>query len=183
MIASAKSSPLVPARSSWGIRWTRQMGSQISGRQLDRILDYVASGKSEGARLLCGGERDTEGEKAKGFFVQPTVFTEVRPEMKIAREEIFGPVTGVLRFREPEEAIRIANGTVYGLAAAVWTSDLRLAHRMAAELKAGTVWVNSYNALDSASPFGGYRQSGFGRDLGEEAIDQYTHVKSVWVRM
>ena len=160
-----------------------QMGSQISGRQLDRILDYIASGKSEGARLLCGGERDTEGEKAKGFFVQPTVFTEVRPEMKIAREEIFGPVTGVLRFREPEEAIRIANGTVYGLAAAVWTRDLRLAHRMAAELKAGTVWINSYNALDSASPFGGYRQSGFGRDLGEEAIDQYTHVKSVWVRM
>ncbi len=160
-----------------------QMGSQISGRQLDRILDYIESGKGAGARLLCGGERDTEGEKAKGFFVKPTVFGEVEPGMKIAREEIFGPVTCLMRFREPEEAIRIANATCYGLASAVWTRDLCLAHRVAAEIKAGSVWINAYNAFDSGSPFGGYRQSGFGRDLGAEAIEQYTNVKSVWVAM
>jgi aldehyde dehydrogenase (NAD+) len=160
-----------------------QMGSQISGRQMDRILDYIESGKAEGARLVCGGERDIEGEKANGFFVKPTVFAEVTPEMKIAREEVFGPVTCVMRFRGPEEAIRIANATVYGLAAAIWTRDLRLAHQVAAEIKAGSVWINAYNVFDSGSPFGGYKQSGFGRDLGAEAIEQYTSVKSVWVAM
>ena len=160
-----------------------QMGSQISGRQLDRILDYIECGKTEGARLLCGGERDTEGDKAKGFFVKPTVFADVKPEGKIAREEIFGPVLCATPFREPEEAVRIANGTVYGLAAAVWTRDLRLAHRMAGDIKAGSVWINAYNAFDSGSPFGGYKQSGFGRDLGAAAIEQYTNVKSVWVAM
>ena len=103
--------------------------------------------------------------------------------MRIAREEIFGPVLCVMRFRDAEEAIRIANGTTYGLASAVWTNDLKLAHRMAAEIKAGSVWVNTYNAFDSGSPFGGYKQSGFGRDLGSYALDQYTNVKSVWVAL
>jgi len=160
-----------------------QMGSQISGRQMEKILDYVESAKSEGARLVAGGERDTDGEKAKGFFVKPTVFAEVKPEMRIAREEIFGPVASAIRFEDPEEAIRIANGTVYGLAAGVWTRDVRLAHRMAAEIKAGSVWINTYNGFDSGSPFGGYKQSGFGRDLGSYALDQYTNVKSVWVAL
>jgi acyl-CoA reductase-like NAD-dependent aldehyde dehydrogenase len=160
-----------------------QMGSQISARQMDRILDYIESGKREGATLVCGGERDTEGEKAKGFFVKPAVFSEVKPEMRIAREEIFGPVVGAIRFRDAEEAVRIANGTAYGLAAAVWTGDIRLAHRVAADLEAGTVWINTYNAFDSASPFGGCKQSGFGRDLGSYAIEQYTNVKSVWVAL
>jgi len=158
-----------------------QMGSQISARQMDRILDYIESGKQDGARLVAGGERDTEGEKAKGYYVKPTVFADVRPEMKIAREEIFGPVVCAMPFGDEAEAVRIANGTVYGLAAAVWTRDVRLAHRVAGELKAGSVWINAYNALDSGSPFGGYKQSGFGRDLGAEAIEQYTNVKSVWV--
>jgi aldehyde dehydrogenase (NAD+) len=160
-----------------------QMGSQISGRQMDHILDYVASGKAEGARLVCGGERDVEGDKAKGFFVKPTIFADVQPGMRIAQEEIFGPVLSAIRFKTVEEAIEIANGTVYGLASAVWTRDIRTAHRMAAELRAGSVWINTYNAFDSGTPFGGYKQSGFGRDLGSYAIDQYTNVKSVWVAL
>jgi aldehyde dehydrogenase (NAD+) len=160
-----------------------QMGPQISARQMDRILHYIASGVREGARLVCGGERDTEGDKAHGFFVKPTIFAGVTPEMRIAREEIFGPVLCVMSFRDAEDAIRIANGTTYGLASAVWTNDLKLAHRMAAEIKAGSVWVNTYNAFDSGSPFGGYKQSGFGRDLGSYALDQYTNVKSVWVAL
>jgi aldehyde dehydrogenase (NAD+) len=160
-----------------------QMGPQISGRQMDRILDYIASGKEEGARLVCGGERDSEGDKAHGFFVKPTIFADVQPEMRIAREEIFGPVLCVMRFRDAAEAIRIANATTYGLAAAVWTNDLKMAHRMASEIKAGSVWVNTYNTFDSGSPFGGYKQSGFGRDLGSYALDQYTNVKSVWIAL
>ncbi|MDR3702164.1 MAG: aldehyde dehydrogenase family protein [Candidatus Sulfopaludibacter sp.] len=160
-----------------------QIGSQISGRQMDRILDYIESGKEEGARLVCGGERDKEGEKAKGFFVKPTIFADVAPEMRIAREEIFGPVVCAIKFKEAEEALRIANNTTYGLAAGVWTRDLRLAHHMAAGLEAGSVWVNTYNAFDSGSPFGGYKQSGFGRDLGSYALEQYTNVKSVWISL
>ena len=103
--------------------------------------------------------------------------------MKIAREEIFGPVVGAIRFSDTDEAVHIANSTVYGLAAAVWTRDIKLAHRVASEVKAGSVWVNTYNTLASASPFGGYKQSGFGRDLGANAIEQYTNVKSVWVAL
>ena len=160
-----------------------QMGPQISGRQMDRILDYIESGKREGARLLTGGERDTEGEKARGFYVKPAIFSDVTPQMKIAQEEIFGPVQCAIRFGDEAEALRIANGTIYGLAAAVWTRDIGRAHRMAAELKAGSVWINSYNEFDSGSPFGGYKQSGFGRDLGADALEQYTNVKSVWVAL
>jgi aldehyde dehydrogenase (NAD+) len=160
-----------------------QMGSQVSARQMDRILDYIESGKQEGAHVMCGGERDVDGDKAKGYFVKPTVFSGVKPDMRIAREEIFGPVVSAISFRDAADAIRIANGTVYGLAAAVWTRDVGLAHRMAAEMKAGSVWINSYNNFDSGSPFGGYKQSGFGRDLGSYALDQYTNVKSVWVAL
>lgn len=158
-----------------------EMGSQISEQQLDRILSYVQSGCNEGAHLNCGGHRDTEGAKARGFFVQPAIFTSVLPQMKIAQEEIFGPVLATLRFQDEEEAVRIANGTIYGLVSAVWTRDIRLAHRMATRIKAGSVWINTYNGFDSASPFGGYKQSGFGRDLGAYALEQYTNVKSVWV--
>src|ERR1035437_2620294 len=160
-----------------------QMGSQISARQMDRILDYIEIGKQEGARIVCGGERDTDGEKARGYFVKPTIFADVTPSMRISTEEIFGPVLCAMRFRDAEDAIRIANGTAYGLASAVWTRDIKLAHRVAAEIRAGSVWINAYNAFDSASPFGGYKQSGFGRDLGSYALDQYTNVKSVWVAL
>jgi aldehyde dehydrogenase (NAD+) len=162
---------------------TTEMGSQISGAQLERILSYIESGKQEGARLLCGGERDVEGAKAKGFFVKPTIFADVRPDMKIAQEEIFGPVLAAIKFKDESEAIEIANGTIYGLVSAVWTKDIKLAHRFASEIKAGSVWINTYNGFDSASPFGGYKQSGFGRDLGAYALDQYTNVKSVWVAL
>jgi len=160
-----------------------QMGSQVSGKQMDRILDYIEAGKEEGAKLMCGGGRDTEGAKAKGFFVKPTIFSEVKRDMKIAQEEIFGPVLCALKFHDADEAVEIANSTIYGLVSAVWTRDIKLAHRMAADIKAGTVWINTYNGFDTASPFGGYKQSGFGRDLGAYALDQYTNIKSVWVAL
>jgi aldehyde dehydrogenase (NAD+) len=160
-----------------------QMGSQISQTQMDRILGYIESGKAEGAKLLCGGERDVTDGKDKGFYIKPTIFSGVRPEMKIAQEEIFGPVLAAIKFSTQEEAVEIANGTIYGLVSAVWTRDIQLAHRMAAAIKAGSVWINTYNGFDTASPFGGYKQSGFGRDLGQYALDQYTNVKSVWVAL
>jgi len=115
--------------------------------------------------------------------VKPTVFSEVKPSMKIAQEEIFGPVLSAIRFESPDEAVAIANGTIYGLVSAVWTKDIKLAHRMAGEIKAGSVWINTYNGFDTGSPFGGYKQSGFGRDLGAHALEQYTNVKSVWVAL
>ena len=160
-----------------------EMGSQISQAQLDRILGYVKSGVEEGAKLLCGGERDTEGEKARGFFVKPTVFSNVKPSMKIAQEEIFGPVLAAIEFRDEEEAASISNGTVYGLVSAVWTRDIQRAHRLARQIKAGVVWINTYNGFDSAAPFGGYKQSGFGREQGMHALESYTQVKSVWVAL
>jgi aldehyde dehydrogenase (NAD+) len=150
---------------------------------MERILDYIETGKREGARIACGGEREVSEGREKGFYVQPTIFADVRPEMKIAQEEIFGPVLATIPFGTPEEAVAIANGTIYGLVSAVWTRDVQLAHRMAAEIKAGSVWINTYNGFDTASPFGGYKQSGFGRDLGQHALDQYTNVKSVWVAL
>jgi acyl-CoA reductase-like NAD-dependent aldehyde dehydrogenase len=160
-----------------------EMGSQISQAQMDRILGYVRKGLDEGAELCCGGERDQEGAKAKGFFIKPTVFKNVRPGMTIAQEEIFGPVLAAVKFDSEREAVDIANSTIYGLVSAVWTRDIKLAHRIASEIKAGSVWINTYNGFDSGSPFGGYKQSGHGRDLGAYALDQYTNVKSVWIAL
>ncbi len=159
------------------------MGSQISQVQLDRIMGYIDAGRREGARLVCGGERDAEGDKAKGFFVKPTIFADVKPGMKIAQEEIFGPVLAALRFRDSDEAAELANSTIYGLVSSVWTRDIRVAHRLASRIKAGSVWINAYNCFDSASPFGGYKQSGFGREMGPHALESYTQVKSVWVAL
>ncbi|MDE3180172.1 MAG: aldehyde dehydrogenase family protein [Acidobacteriota bacterium] len=160
-----------------------EMGAQISKQQMERILGYVESGKQEGADLLCGGERDTEGAKARGYYVKPAVFAGVKPEMKIAQEEIFGPVLAAIKFRDEAEAAEIANSTIYGLVSAVWTRDVALAHRVARKIKAGSVWINDYNCFDSASPFGGYKQSGFGREMGPQALESYTQVKSVWVSL
>jgi acyl-CoA reductase-like NAD-dependent aldehyde dehydrogenase len=160
-----------------------QMGSQVSARQLDTILGYVRSGKEEGARLLAGGERDVEGVKAKGQFVKPTVFADVRPEMRIAQEEIFGPVLACLRFEGDAEALAVANGTRYGLAASIWTADVARAHALARRVKSGVVWINCFGEFDDAAPFGGYKESGWGRDLSPHALDGFLQLKAVWTKL
>jgi aldehyde dehydrogenase (NAD+) len=156
-----------------------RMGPVISKGQLDKVMEYVEAGKKDGARLVSGGDRPAN--LSKGFFVNPTIFADVKNSMRIAREEIFGPVLSVLSFKDQADAIGQANDSWYGLAAAVWTKDVKKAHQVARAVKAGTVWINTYNLYDVALPFGGYKQSGFGRELGKEALDQYTQTKSVWM--
>jgi acyl-CoA reductase-like NAD-dependent aldehyde dehydrogenase len=159
----------------------RRMGPLISDEQMRRVLGYIERGRAEGAELLVGGGRlPYEGEE-RGYWVAPTIFDRVAPDATIACEEIFGPVLAVLPFDDEEEAVAMANRSVYGLAAAVWTRDIKKAHRIARDLEAGTVWINTYHPLDAASPFGGYKQSGYGRELGSYALDLYTQIKSVWV--
>ena len=157
-----------------------RLGAISSKGQLERVLNYVNIAKTEGASLVAGGSRTDIGT-GKGYFMQPTVFADVTPSMTIAREEIFGPVLAAIDFVDVDEAIARANDSVYGLAAGVWTRDIKKAHYVASRLKAGTVWVNTYNVYDTAVPFGGYKQSGFGRDMSRYALDYYTQVKSVWV--
>ena len=154
-------------------------GPQVSQSQFDRIMGYIESGKSEGATLACGGERVGD----RGYFIQPTVFADVRDEMKIAREEIFGPVMSVIPFKDMDEVIARANRTTYGLAAGVWTRDIKKAHAVANGVRAGTVWVNCYHVLDTRAPFGGFKQSGMGRELGEYGLQQYTEVKTVTLKL
>ncbi len=160
---------------------TTQMGPQVSLQQLERIEQYVATGLEEGAHLALGGERCKTNEN--GYFFTPTIFENVTSDMTIAKEEIFGPVLSVIRFKDEEDALKKANDTVYGLASGVWTDNLKRVHRMAKGLKAGTVYVNTFSMLDSVAPFGGTKQSGFGRELGIQAIDMYTETKSVWVNL
>jgi acyl-CoA reductase-like NAD-dependent aldehyde dehydrogenase len=159
----------------------RRYGPVISEDQLARVEGYVAQGRDEGAEVVVGGARFDADAAAGGYWMQPTVFDGVRADHTIAREEIFGPVLAVQTFEEEDEAVALANGTDYGLAGAVWTSDVKRAHRVAAALESGTIWINTYHPLDAASPFGGFKQSGYGRELGEYALDLYTRVKSVWV--
>jgi acyl-CoA reductase-like NAD-dependent aldehyde dehydrogenase len=159
-----------------------RLGAIVSEEQLDRVIGYVESGKADGARLVTGGERTTVG--GRGNFVTATVFADVEPHMRIAQEEIFGPVAAVIPFADMEDAVAKANQTIYGLAAGIWTRDIGRAHGLARRIQAGTIWINTYNRYDSGSPFGGYKQSGFGRDLGyEAALEKYTQVKSVWVAL
>lgn len=154
-------------------------GPQVSQEQCDRIMGYIDSGKKEGAKLLTGGKRLGE----KGYFIEPTVFDDVKDQMKIAKEEIFGPVMNILRFKDVDEVIKRGNQTFYGLAAAVWTRDIAKAHRLASSLRAGTVWINCYDVFDAAAPFGGFKMSGIGRELGEYAMQNYTEVKTVYVSL
>jgi acyl-CoA reductase-like NAD-dependent aldehyde dehydrogenase len=156
-----------------------RMGPVVSQEQLDRVAGYVDIAKGEGAELVTGGGRPDGLDQ--GFFFEPTVFTGVQSDMRIAQEEVFGPVLAVQTFSDEEEAIALANDVEYGLAAAVWTSDLGRAHRVADQLQAGTVWVNTYGEIDSPVSFGGYKSSGLGRELGPHAVEAYTQVKSVWV--
>ncbi len=160
-----------------------QMGPLISQPQLDKVLGYVAAGRQEGARLLTGGARITEGPLARGYFMQPTIFADCTDSMAIVREEIFGPVMSVLAFDSEEEAIARANDTPYGLAAGIMTRDLSRAHRVAASLQAGTIWINSYNETPIAMPFGGSKRSGIGRENGLAALDFYSERKSVYVNL
>ncbi len=157
-----------------------RFGALSSKKQMETVLRYVESGKREGATLVAGGARTDIGT-GKGYFVQPTVFADVKPEMTISREEIFGPVLAAIEFADLDEAIAIANDSPYGLAAGVWTRDIKKAHYVARKLQAGTVWINTYNVYDTAAPFGGYKQSGFGREMSAHALEHYTQVKSVWV--
>ncbi len=157
-----------------------RFGAVSSRKQLETVLRYIDSGKREGATLVAGGARADIGT-GKGFFVQPTVFADVQPEMTISREEIFGPVLAAIEFADLDEAIARANDTPYGLAAGVWTRDVKKAHYVARKLQAGTVWINTYNVYDTAAPFGGYKQSGFGREMSAHALEHYTQIKSVWV--
>jgi len=156
-----------------------ELGPVVDQAQFDRVMGYIESGREEGATLACGGERVGD----RGYFIRPTVFAHVRDGMKVAREEIFGPVMSVIPFTTVDEVIRRANATEYGLAAAVWTRDIKKALAVSNSVRAGTVWVNCYNVLDTRAPFGGYKQSGIGRELGEYGLQQYTQVKSVITKL
>ncbi len=160
-----------------------QMGPLISKEQLERVTGYLKAGKEEGAKPVIGGSRLEGGDYTKGFFVAPTIFDHVQPGMRIAREEIFGPVLTAIPFRDLDEVVSLSNRTHYGLAGGVWTRDVRKAHRVAKALQAGVVWVNCYNVFDAAMPFGGYKMSGYGRESGVHALESYTQVKSVWMNV
>ncbi len=160
-----------------------EMGPVAFPEQLEKILDLIRSGREEGAELVFGGDRPGDVELSDGYFVEPTIFTGVRAEMEIAREEIFGPVLSVMPFADEQEVIARANDTRFGLAAGVWTNDVRRAHRVANALRAGTVWINAYRTVSFNTPFGGMKMSGFGRENGLDSIDGYTTVKAVWVEL
>ncbi len=158
-----------------------RMGAIVDDTQLERVLGYIESGRSEGAELHLGGNRVLE--ETGGYFVEPTIFDAVSNEMTIAREEIFGPVLSTISFTDDADALAIANDTIYGLAAAVWTSDVTKAHRWGRDLRAGVVWVNTFDAGDITSPFGGFKQSGFGRDKSIHALEKFTDLKAIWIQV
>jgi aldehyde dehydrogenase (NAD+) len=156
-----------------------EQGPQVDNDQFNKVMGYVEAGKREGAKLMCGGDRVGD----RGYFVAPTVFSDVQDNMKIAQEEIFGPVMSILKFSDMDELVERANQSMYGLAAAVWTRDISKAHHIANNVRAGTVWVNCYDVFDAAAPFGGFKQSGIGRELGEYGLQQYSEIKTVTVKL
>ncbi|MGG1571961.1 aldehyde dehydrogenase family protein [Fictibacillus sp. NRS-1165] len=162
-----------------GLDQDTTMGPLVSEEQQNRVMSYISKGQEEGAELLTGGTKPFE----QGYFVEPTIFADVDDKMTIAKEEIFGPVVAAMPFEDLDEVIERANRSDYGLAAGLWTENLKTAHYVSNHLKAGTVWINCYNAFDAASPFGGYKQSGMGREMGSYALNNYTEVKSVWVNL
>jgi phenylacetaldehyde dehydrogenase len=162
-----------------GMESGTQMGPLVSAEQLSRVTSYLDSGKADGATAVTGGGRHGE----RGYFVEPTVLTNTHPEMKVVREEIFGPVVVAAPFSDLDEIARVANDTEYGLAAGIWTKDISKAHALAQKLRAGTVWINCYNVFDAALPFGGYKQSGWGREMGHEVLNNYTEVKAVTAQL
>jgi len=162
-----------------GMDPSTEMGPLVSDEQLARVCGYLDAGAREGARAVTGGKRVGD----RGYFVQPTVLVDVKPGMSVLDEEIFGPVVTAIPFTRPEEVLPAANDTIYGLAAAVWTRDIGKAHTLASKLRAGTVWINCYNVFDAAMPFGGYKQSGWGREMGKDVLELYTEVKSVCVKL
>jgi phenylacetaldehyde dehydrogenase len=156
-----------------------QMGPLVSDEQLQRVTGFLESGKSDGATALTGGGRRGD----RGYFVEPTVLTNTRPDMRVVREEIFGPVVVAAPFQTLDEIAQVANDTPYGLGAGIWTKDISKAHLLAKKIRAGTVWINCYNVFDAALPFGGYKQSGWGREMGHQVLEAYTEVKSVCTQL
>ncbi len=159
-----------------------QIGPLVSPEQLDRVTGYLAIGRQEGARPLSGGERLTDGEYAKGYFVPPTVFADVKDDMRIAQEEIFGPVISAIPFTDIDDVIERSNATTFGLGSGLWTRDVSKAHKLARGIRAGSVWINCYQAMDPAVPFGGYKMSGYGRESGKQHVEEYLNVKAVWIK-
>ena len=168
-----------------GLHWeeSTQMGSQTDGRQVKKILEYIAIGKAEGARLVCGGEKITDPELVKGNFIRPTIFADVTNDMRIAQEEIFGPVVCVIPFKDEADVIAKANDSTYGLGGAVWTRDINRAIRVAKAIETGRMWINTYNAIPAGTPFGGYKLSGIGRETDKTTMKHYMQTKNIYINL